>query len=186
MTIKEAIEEKQEQFEGALEHFENETGKLRTGRANPSLVEGLLVDYYGSRTPLKQIATISVPEARSIFIQPWDKGSLLAVAAAIRESDLGLNPSDDGNVIRLVLPALTEDRRRELVKVLSARAEDARISIRNIREEIWRDIQVIEKEGFVSEDDKFRGRDDLQKIVDEYNAHVDVIRKKKEEEVMTV
>ncbi|MFZ1720140.1 MAG: ribosome recycling factor [Candidatus Moraniibacteriota bacterium] len=184
--IKEHIESNREHFESAVLHFEEEAGKLRTGRANPALVEGLLVDYYGAKTPLKQIATISTPEARQILIQPWDRGAIVFVETAIRESDLGLNPANDGTAIRVVLPALTEDRRRDLVKALNQRAEDARISVRNTREEIWRQIQEWEKDGSIGEDDKFRGKEDLQKVVDEYNARLESLREKKEKEILTV
>lgn len=184
--IKELIESNREQFESAVLHFEEEAAKLRTGRANPALVEGLLVDYYGVKTPLKQLATISTPEARQILIQPWDRDMVVFVETAIRESDLGLNPSNDGVMVRVTLPALTEDRRRELVKALNQRVEDARISVRNTREEIWKQIQEWEKEGKVGEDDKFRGKEDLQKAVDEYNARLESLRETKEAEIMTV
>lgn len=184
--IKEHIESNREQFESALLHFEEEAAKLRTGRANPALVEGLLVDYYGTKTPLKQIATISTPESRQILIQPWDRGAIVFVETAIRESDLGLNPSNDGAAIRVTLPALTEDRRRDLVKVLNQKLEDARISIRNTREDIWKQIQEWEKAGSVAEDDKFRGKEDLQKVVDGYNTRLESLREKKESEIMTV
>lgn len=186
MSIQEILSSKKDAFSAAIEHFETEAAKIRTGRANPSIVEDLLVEYYGSRTPLKQMASITVPEARTIVISPWDQGSLPAVADAIRNSDLGLNPADDGHVIRLSLPQLTEDRRKELAKVLNARAEEARVSIRTVREDAWKDIQDLEKEGLIGEDDKFRGKDELQKEVDGWNAKLESVRKKKEEEILTV
>jgi ribosome recycling factor len=184
--VKELIEEKKESFEAALEHFENEAAKIRTGRAHPGLVENLMVDYYGTKTPLRQMAAINIPEARQILIQPWDKGSLVLIEAAIRESDLGLSPGNDGQALRLTLPALTEETRKTLVKTLNQRAEDARIAVRNIREELWKDIQDLEKTGDISEDDKFAGKDELQKIVDDYNQKLEGVRKKKEEEILTV
>lgn len=184
--IKELIAEKGVSFDSAVEHFVEEAAKIRTGRANPGLVENLLVDYYGVKTPLKQIASINIPEARQILIQPWDKGGLVFIESAIRDSDLGLNPSNDGQNVRITLPALTEDRRKELVKVLNHRVEESRIVIRSIREDIWKEIQELERSGDISEDDKFQGKDELQKIVDEYNQKLEVIRKKKEEEVLTV
>jgi ribosome recycling factor len=184
--VKELIEDKRASFESAIEHFSVEMAKIRTGRAHPGLVENLSVDYYGTRTPLRQIASISIPEARQILISPWDKGSLVLIEAAIRESDLGLNPGNDGVALRITLPALTEETRKSLVKSLNQRAEEARIAVRNIREEIWKDIQDFEKEGTISEDDKFAGKDELQKVIDEYNQKLEVLRKKKEEEVMTV
>mgnify|MGYP001604645181 FL=1 len=125
--VKEVIAGKKDAFEAALTHFGEEAAKLRTGRANPGLIENLMVDYYGTKSPIKQIASISVPEARQILVQPWDKGSLVFIETAIRESDLGLTPGNDGQVIRIVLPMLTEERRKELVKTLGARAEDSRI-----------------------------------------------------------
>ncbi|OGI19370.1 MAG: ribosome recycling factor [Candidatus Moranbacteria bacterium RIFCSPLOWO2_02_FULL_48_19] len=164
----------------------SEAAKIRTGRANPGLVEGLLVDYYGVKTPLKQIASIAIPEARQILISPWDKGSLIQIEAAIRESDLGLNPGNDGQAIRITLPALTEERRHDLVKALNSRAEESRIVIRTVREEIWKDIQDSERAGNISEDEKFHGKDELQKVVDEYNHKLEAVRKKKEEEILTV
>ncbi|MBP9697780.1 MAG: ribosome recycling factor [Candidatus Moranbacteria bacterium] len=184
--IKELIEEKKQSFENAVEHFASEAVKIRTGRAHPALVENLMVDYYGTRTPLRQIANINIPEARQILIQPWDKASLVLIEAALRESDLGLNPGNDGQALRITLPALTEETRKNLVKSLNQRAEEARIAVRNVREEIWKDIQDFEKSGEISEDDKFSGKDELQKVVDEYNQKLETARKKKEEEILTV
>lgn len=184
--VKELIEEKRQSFENALEHFAGEASKIRTGRAHPGLVDNLMVDYYGTKTPLRQIASISIPEARQILIAPWDKGSLVLIEAAIRESDLGLNPGNDGVALRITLPALTEETRKNLVKSLNQRVEEARIAVRNIREEVWKDIQELEKAGDISEDDKFSGKEDLQKVVDEYNQKLETLRKKKEEEVLTV
>lgn len=184
--VKDIIDSQQTAFEKALSHFTEEAGTLRTGRANPGIVENLLVEYYNARTPLIQIASISIPEPRQIVISPWDKGALTQVEAAIRESDLGLNPVNDGSVIRITLPALTEERRRELVKTLNSRAEEARISIRNAREEAWKEIQEAEKGGTISEDEKFRGKDDLQKVIDGFNEKLEAVRERKEGEIMTV
>ena len=184
--VTDMIAEKKTSFEGALEHFANETSKIRTGRAHPGLVEHLMVDYYGTRTPLRQVANVSIPEARQILIQPWDKGKIVLIEAAIRESDLGLAPSNDGIALRITLPSLTEETRKNLVKSLNSRAEEARIVVRTVREEIWKDIQELEKAGEISEDEKFAGKEELQKIVDEYNQKLEAMRKKKEEEVLTV
>lgn len=184
--IKELIGEREQDFANALEHFANEAAQIRTGRAHPALVENISVDYYGTRTPLKQIASINIPEARQILIQPWDKGSLVLIEAAIRESDLGLNPGNDGQAIRIILPALNEERRKDLVKALNQRAEESRIAIRNVREDIWKNIQDLEKSGDISEDDKFHGKDELQKVVDDCNQKLEALRKKKEEEILTV
>lgn len=184
--IKEKIDARKESFESAITHFHEECTKIRTGRANPGIVENLSVDYYGTKTALKAIANISIPEPRQIMIQPWDKGALSAIETAIRESDLGLNPGNDGLGIRLVLPQLNEETRKDLVKVLNIRAEEARIGIRNIREDLWKEIVDLEKEGTISEDDKFNGKDLLQKTVDEYNKQIEDMRKKKEGEILTV
>jgi len=184
--VKDRIATEIPNFENALEHFLSEASKIRTGRAQPSLVENLMVDYYGTKTPLKQIANIMIPEARQILIQPWDKGSLALIETAFRESDLGLNPNNDGLALRITLPTLTEERRRDLVKTLNAKAEEARITIRTVREGIWKDIQDQERAGEISEDEKFQGKDDLQKVVDEYNKKLEDIREKKEKDILTV
>ena len=173
-------------FEKSIEHFKNELGKIRTGRANPALVEDLQVDYYGAKTPLKQIASINTPEPRQIVVQPWDRGALVAIEAAIRESDLNLNPNNDGVLIRINIPMLTEDRRKDMVKVLNQKSEEGRIAVRSIREEIWKETQEMERKGEISEDDKFKSKDKLQEIVDEYNKKIEEVRTKKEAEIMTV
>lgn len=182
----EVISEKKKDLEKAIEHLQFELGKLRTGRATTSLVEDVMVDYYGTRTPLKQIAAINTPEPRQITIQPWDRGAISAIEGAIRESNLGLNPMNDGVLIRLSLPALTEERRKELVKVLNGKAEEGRIALRNIREEALKEVQNMEKEGVISEDDKFRAKEKMQTVIDEYNKKVEEIREKKEKDIMTV
>ena len=180
------IDDRKELFEEAITHFSEEMAKIRTGRATPALIDHLLVDYYGTRSPLKQIASVSAPEARLLLVQPWDKGSLVSIEAALREANLGLNPSNDGQVIRLSVPALTEERRRDLVKSLNRLAEEARIAVRTIREDAWKEIQELEKSGGMGEDDKFHGKDALQEIVETQNVRIEELRKKKEEEIMTV
>lgn len=184
--INEIINAKKADLEKAVEHFKNETGKLRTGRANPAMVEGLLVDYYGTKTPLIQMASINVPEPRTIAIQPWDRGALALIEKAIKESDLNLNPNNDGLVVRINIPMLTEERRKEMVKVLNQKAEEARIAVRNGREDCWKEIQKSQESGVISEDDKFKGKDKLQEVVDAYNKQIEEIRAKKEQEMMTV
>lgn len=173
-------------FENAVEFSKVELGKLRTGRASASLVDSLMVDYYGSKSPLKQIAGVTVPEARLIVITPWSRDSLVNIEKAVRESNLNLNPVNDGQVIRINIPPLNEERRKELVKVLNHKIEDARVVVRKIREDVWDEIQNLEKGGKIGEDDKFSGKDKLQKVVDEYNSIIEDLRKKKEEEIMTV
>lgn len=184
--VKELIEKNKEKFEKSVEFFKEEVGKIRTGRANAALVDGIMIDYYGSKSPLKQVATITVPEPRTITIAPWNRDNLINIEKAIRESQLNLNPVNDGQVIRINLPTLTEERRKELVKILNQKAEEARVGIRKGREEIWDEIQEMEKAGKIGEDDKFAGKEKLQKIVDEYNARIEEIREKKEKEIMTV
>ena len=183
---KETIEKNKAEFDKSVAHFRDDIGKFRTGRASTAMVENLVVDYYGGKSPLKQIASISTPEPRTIVISPWDKGSLVMIEKAIKESDQGLNPSNDGQLIRINIPALTEDRRKEYVKLLNQEAENTRVSIRKIREDIWNEIQALEDSGTIGEDDKFQGKDKLQKVVDEFNNVVEEIRKKKELEIMQV
>lgn len=183
---KKAIESKRGEIEKAIEHFKEEMSKIRTGRANPGIVDGLMVDYYGSKTPIKQIANINIPEPRTIVIQPWSIDSLSNIEAAIKVSDLNLNPNNDGKVIRINIPPLNEERRIELVKFLNKKAEEARISLRTIREEVWQEIQDMEKRGEIAEDDKFRGKERLQEAIDEYNKKIDELREKKEQDIMTV
>lgn len=180
------IDDRTKDFDSAIAHLETELKKLRTGRAHLSLIEDVSVDYYGNPTPLKQVANISIPESRQFLIQPWDKESLVSIEAAIKEADLGVNPSNEGEALRITLPPMTEDNRRDIVKVLNQKAEEGRVSVRTVREEIWREIQDAEKSGTIAEDEKFSGKDALQKVVDEYNAKIEDLRKKKEEEVMTV
>lgn len=174
------------EFEQAVERYQGELKNIRTGRATPALVEDLKVDYFGTKTPLKQIASINVTDARTLTISPWSKDSLVDIEKAINESDLGVNPNNDGNVIRISLPSLTEERRRELVKVLNKKTEEARIRIRQIREDVWKEIQKSEENGDISEDDKFRSKDKLQDLVDGYNKKLEELEAKKEQEIMQV
>ena len=180
------IQEKKNDFEKAIEHLQAELAKLRTGRATPSLIEDVKVDYYGTKTPLKQMAAISSPDPRSLMVQAWDRGALALIENAIRESDLGLNPNNDGVVIRINIPALTEERRKDLVKVLNQKAEEARIAVRAIREDAWKEIQEMEKEGGINEDDKFKAKDKLQEVVDVFNKKIEEVIAKKEQDIMTV
>lgn len=182
----EIIEKKKPEIKKSLEHFQAELQKLRTGRASATMVEDLLVDYYGAKSPLKQLASVTIPEPRTIAISPWDKSTLPAIEKAIRESELNLNPNNDGQLIRITVPALNEERRKDLVKVLNQKSEEARIAIRKHREEAWEEIQSLAKEGKIGEDDKFKGKDDLQEVINEYNEKIEEIRKVKEKEILTV
>ncbi|EKE10903.1 MAG: hypothetical protein ACD_15C00179G0002 [uncultured bacterium] len=183
---KEIIEKKKSDMDKSVERYVNDIGQLRTGRASVSILDSISVDYYGARTPLKQVASITVPEPRTIVISPWDKGSLAGIEKAIRESQLNLNPNNDGQIIRINIPALTEERRKDLVKILNQKTEDAKISIRKHREDVWDEIQKVEKEGLMGEDDKFIGKEKLQEVVDEYNKKIEEIRIKKEGEILTI
>lgn len=184
--LKEVYAEAEIRMKGAIQALEEDLGGIRTGRASPALVERLQVEYYGSPTPLIQLASISVPEPRSLLIRPFDASSLKNVERAILASDLGLTPNNDGKQIRLNLPPLTEDRRRELVRVVHGRAEEARIAIRNVRRDSIRDLREFEQEKMISEDDLKRGEDELQKITDRYIDLVGEIAERKEVEIMEV
>jgi len=173
-------------FDKAIEHFKTEIATLRTGRATPALVEDVEVECYGSRMPLKQLAAIHAPEPRMIIIQPWDKGVIKDIERAIVTFRPGLNPIVDGNGLRINMPALTEERRRELVKLLNGYLEKSRIALRQYRDEAWKEVQALEESGKLREDDKFRAKDDLQKTIDQYNAKVKEIGEAKEKEIMTV
>lgn len=159
---------------------------IRTGRASPALIEPLKVDYYGAATPLQQIAAIAAPEPRLLTIKPFDPASLSAIEKAILKSDLGLTPSNDGKIIRLSIPQLTEERRRELTKVVHKHAEEAHVALRNIRRDSLKDLEDLEKEKLISEDQHFKGKEQLQQLTDRYIAQVDETAKKKQAEIMEV
>ncbi|MBI3978159.1 MAG: ribosome recycling factor [Chloroflexi bacterium] len=184
--IEEALAEAENRMKKAVEALRRELATLRTGRATPALVDRLPVDYYGVSTPLNQIANISAPEPRLLVIQPYDKGSIQAIEKAILKSELGLTPSNDGRVIRLVIPQLTEERRRDLAKVVRRKVEEARVAVRNVRREVHEDLREMEKEKVISEDDHRRGDERLQKLTDRYVAEVDRVGEAKEAELMEV
>jgi ribosome recycling factor len=184
--IKDILNDAEERMKKSIEHFTGDLATLRAGRANPAMVEKLLVDYYGEPTPLNQLATITVPEARLLVIQPWDKGSMADIEKAILKSDLGVNPTNDGNVVRIAIPQLTEERRKDLVKVVKKRAEEARVAVRNIRREANDMVKSSEKEKLLSEDESKRGMDEVQKITDKHIKEIDVISEAKEKDIMEV
>jgi ribosome recycling factor len=159
---------------------------VRTGRANPALVEHIRVDYYGTPTPLKQLASVAVPDARLLTIQPWDKGSLGAIEKAIQKSDLGLNPSNDGSIIRLVIPQLTEERRKELVRVVHKKVEEGRVVVRNIRRDAHELLRDFKRDKDISEDQEFNAQEDLQKVTDRFIAEADTVGEEKEKELLEV
>ncbi|HEY8509717.1 MAG TPA: ribosome recycling factor [Steroidobacteraceae bacterium] len=169
-----------------VSQFQAELKKLRTGRAHPSLVEHLKVDYYGSEVPLQQVASISVEEGRTLVISPWEKSVVQAIEKAIFKSDLGLTPMTAGTVIRIPMPPLTEERRRDIVKVLRHDAEGARVAVRNVRRDVMADIKELLKEKLISQDDERRGEAEVQKLTDKYVAEIDQILAAKEKEIMQV
>ena len=175
-----------ERMEGAIDALKKEFGSVRTGRASLSLLDGIMVDYYGTLTPLQQLASLSVPESRQIAIQPWEQRIIPEIEKAIMKSDLGLTPSNDGKFIRIGIPALTEERRKQLVKVVKKRAEEAKIAIRNIRRDTNEELRKLEKEKHLSEDDAKKSHDEIQKLTDSYIVKVEEVLKHKENEIMEV
>lgn len=184
--IKETIKEAETRMKGAIQALEEDLSGIRTGRASPALVERLHVEYYGMPTPLMQLATISVPEARVIMIRPFDATSLKAIEKAILASELGLTPNNDGKVIRLNVPPLTEERRRDLVKVVHGRLEESRVAIRNVRRDLMKDLREFEKEKLISEDDLKKAEEELQKLTDKEIQAIDGVGLHKEREIMEV
>lgn len=184
--IKDILKEAEGRMQGAIQSLENDLNVIRTGRANPALVERLSVDYYDTPTPLMQLATISVPEPRTLMIKPFDGSSLKNIERAILASDLGLTPNNDGKSIHLSLPPLNEERRRELVRVVHNRLEEARVAVRNIRRDAHNDMRDFEKEKLISEDDLKRGEDDLQKQTDRFIEEINKRGQEKEKEIMEV
>jgi len=184
--INDVLKDAESRMKGAIHALEEDLGTIRTGRASTALVEKLMVPYYGTPTPLYQMATINVPEAQLLTIQPFDKNSLRDIEKAIQASELGLNPNNDGTLIRLALPPLTQERRKELVKVVHHRLEEAKVAVRNIRRSAIDDIREFEKESLISEDDSRRGQEDMQKLTDKYSELVDSTGKRKEQDIMAV
>ena len=170
----------------AIEVLKRELSTIRTGRASPSLVENIQVNYYGTPTPLNQLATISVPEARLILIQPWDKGALAGIERSLLSSDIGLNPSNDGNVIRIPIPPLSEDRRRELVRLLGRRIESGKVAVRNVRRDALDQLRSLERSKQISQDENHDAQEDLQKITDAQIDQIDHLSQAKEAEIMQV
>lgn len=178
--------ETEERMEKALDSLDKAFATVRTGRANAMILDKVKVDYYGVPTPVNQMAAIKSPDAHMLVIEPWDKGTLSAIEHAINESNLGVNPANDGNVIRLPFPTLTEERRREFVKQCKAFAEEARVAVRNARREANSSIDKEKKDGDLSEDDQNRAEADVQKMTDTYTSKVDALLKKKESELMEI
>jgi ribosome recycling factor len=186
VVIKDILNDAETRMRGAISVLHDDLAGIRTGRASPALVERLQVEYYGTPTPLQQLASISVPEPRSLMIKPFDASTLKAIEKAILASELGLTPNSDGKAIHLNLPPLTEERRRELVKHMHHRLEEARIAIRNIRRDAHNDMREFEKEKLISEDELERGEADLQKLTDKFIEEIAELGRKKEAEIMEV
>jgi ribosome recycling factor len=182
----ELIEDGRDRMAKSVESTKHEFSSVRTGRASPALLDRIIVDYYGTATPLKQLATIGAPEARQLTIQPYDKSSIKAIERAILESDVGLTPTNDGNLIRLTVPELTEERRKQLVKVVRNIAEDGRVAIRNVRRGVMHDLRELKESGDAGADDEHRAETELQKATDARIAELDEALKHKEEEILEV
>ncbi|HEX7293377.1 MAG TPA: ribosome recycling factor [Solirubrobacterales bacterium] len=184
--IDELLDDAQERMRKSVESSRGELATVRTGRASPHLLDRIVVDYYGASTPLKQLANVAASDARLLTVTPFDKSALSAIEKSIQESDVGLTPSNDGNVIRLQIPELTEERRREMVKVVHGVAEEGRVAVRNVRRDVMHDLRELKKEGEAGEDDERRAETALQKQTDESIAEIDTLLKSKEEEIMEV
>ncbi|WP_229078775.1 ribosome recycling factor [Bacillus paralicheniformis] len=180
------MNETKERMEKAIGAYQRELATVRAGRANPSLLDKVTVEYYGAQTPLNQIASITVPEARMLLITPYDKTALGDIDKAIQKADLGITPSNDGNIIRITIPPLTEERRKELAKLVKKYSEDAKVAVRNIRRDANDDLKKLEKNGEMTEDELRSSTEDVQKLTDEYVSKIDEITKDKEKEIMEV
>ncbi len=184
--LKEVYKETEGRMRGAIQSLEEDLAGIRTGRAHPALVEKLPVEYYGVPTPLVQLASISVPEPRSLLIRPFDAATLKTIERSIMASELGLTPNNDGKQIRLNLPPLTEERRRDLVKLVHSRVEESRVAVRNVRRDMIKDLREFEQEKMISEDDLKKGEEELQKITDRFIVEINAVGERKEREIMEV
>jgi ribosome recycling factor len=184
--IDDLLQDARSHMEKSVDATRSKFGSVRTGRATPHLLDRINVDYYGTQTPLKQLATVSAPEARLLTVQPYDKNSIKSIERAIQESDVGLTPNNDGQIIRLQIPELTEERRKELVKVVRNLAEEGRVAIRNIRRDVMHDLRELRDAGEAGSDDEHRAEEALQKLTDEKVKELDAVLKAKEEEILEV
>jgi ribosome recycling factor len=184
--IKELMSETEVRMDKTVEAMGEDFKSIRTGRASPALVERVMVEYYGIPTPLNQLAVISAPEPQMLLIRPYDAGSIAAIEKGILQADLGLNPGNDGRVIRIPIPRLTEERRRDLVKVVKRRVEESKVALRNIRRDTLEELREYESEKLISEDDLKRGQDELQKIIDRFTEKVDEAGARKEQDIMEI
>jgi ribosome recycling factor len=185
-VIDELLQDARERMTKSVESIRHEFGSVRTGRASPALLDRVSVDYYGAQTPLRQLATINAPEARLLSVQPYDQSSIKAIEKAIMNSDLGLMPSNDGKLIRLTIPELTEERRKQLVRVVRAIAEEGRVAVRNIRRDVMHDLRELRDSGETGSDEEHRAETELQKLTDEKVSELDAALKAKEAEILEV
>ena len=186
LTAEQVLGDVDVRMDRTLEAFKRDLNQLRTGRATPSLIENVSVDYYGSATPLKQIASISAPDARAIMVQPWDRGSLREIEKSLQRSEMGFNPSNDGTVITVPIPPLTNERRQEMVKLLRRKAEDGKVSLRNVRRDGLETLRKMERDKDLSQDENHRAQDQLQKVTDSHTKQIDETASAKEAEILQV
>ena len=186
LTAEQVLSNIDTRMDRSLEAFNRDLTQLRTGRATPSLIENLSVDYYGSATPLKQIASISAPDARAIQVQPWDKGAMREIERSLQRSEMGFNPSNDGNVITVPIPPLTNERRQEMVKLLRRKVEDGKVSVRNVRRDGLETLRKMERDKAISQDENHRAQDQLQKVTDDHTKQIDETASAKEAEIIQV
>ena len=186
LTAEQVLSDIDSRMDRSLDAFKRDLAQLRTGRATPSLIENVSVDYYGSATPLKQIASISAPDARAIVVQPWDKASMREIEKSLQRSEMGFNPSNDGTVITVPIPALTNERRQEMVKLLRRKAEDGKVSLRNVRRDGLETLRKMEKDKAISQDENRRAQDQLQKVTDGHSKQIDETASAKEAEILQV
>ena len=186
LTAEQVLGDIDTRMDRTLGAFKRDLNQLRTGRATPSLIEDLSIDYYGSATPLKQIASISAPDARAIMVQPWDKGSMREIEKSLQRSEMGFNPSNDGNVITVPIPPLTTERRQEMVKLLKRKAEDGKVSLRNVRRDGLETLRKMERDKALSQDENHRAQDQLQKVTDGHSKQIDETTSAKEAEILQV
>ena len=186
LTPEEVLDDVGDRMDRNIAAFKRELGQLRTGRATPALIEDLSIDYYGSATPLKQIASISAPDARAIMVQPWDKGSMREIERSLQRSEMGFNPSNDGNVITVPIPPLTNERRRDMVKLLKKKVEDGKVSVRNVRRDGLETLRKMERDKAISQDENRRAQDQLQKVTDGHTKLIDETASAKEAEILQV
>lgn len=186
MTVATSLADAKDRMHKAILHLKEEMGSIRTGRASPALLSRITVDYYGATVPLQQLGSITVPEPRTLMVQPFDKNSIQSIEKALQSSDLGITPSNDGQVIRLNIPQLTEERRKELIRVVHGRAEEGRVAVRNVRRHHKDELEKLEKDRAISEDDLKRAEKDLQKLTDQFISEVDEILVHKEQELKEI